>query len=73
MKFQINTFSLDDIAALAIVIGCLVLIGCGQDGEVKAILGTAAGWLFGKRVTTGSSGSSSSSGSSETGGSSSGS
>ena len=29
-----------------LIIGCLVLLFTGIDGEVKAILAVAAGWLF---------------------------
>ena len=52
MKFALLPFSLDDICALIIIIGCLILIGFSRDGEVKAILGVAAGWIFGKRVNS---------------------
>jgi len=49
-KIKMTPFSFDDVIALALVVGSLVLIGLGRDGEVKAILGMAAGYLFGKRV-----------------------
>ena len=52
MKFNLTPITIDDICAFCIIVGCLVLIGCNRDGEVKAILGVAAGWLFGKRVQT---------------------
>ena len=39
----------DDIIALIIVVGCLVLICLHIDSEIKTILGTAAGYIFGKR------------------------
>ena len=35
-----------DITAIIIIVGCLVLIFCGHDGDMKAILGVSAGWLF---------------------------
>jgi hypothetical protein len=37
----------DQVTAAIIVVGCIVLIATGIDGQVKAILGMAAGWLFG--------------------------
>jgi len=37
----------DKITALTLLIGCLVLVFTGIDGEVKSILTLAAGWLFG--------------------------
>lgn len=37
----------DKITAMILVVGCLVLIFTGIDGEVKSILTIAAGWLFG--------------------------
>jgi hypothetical protein len=40
---------LDEVIALVIVIGCLILIGLGIDNEVKSILALAAGWAFGSR------------------------
>ncbi|MBA7591978.1 hypothetical protein ES708_34149 [subsurface metagenome] len=39
---------LDELIALIVVIGCLILIGFGIDGEVKSILGMAAVWTFGR-------------------------
>ena len=42
----------DSIIALVVVIGCFCLIGVGQDGEVKAVLGTAIGYIFGKVAAT---------------------
>lgn len=41
----------DDVCAIIIVLGCIVLIATGIDGEIKAILGVAAGFLFGKHRT----------------------
>jgi len=38
---------IDQIIALIIVLGSLVLIFTGIDGEVKSILLVAAGWAFG--------------------------
>lgn len=46
----LRPFSLDDVAALLVIVGCLALIGSGRDSDIKTILGVAAGWLFGKRV-----------------------
>lgn len=37
----------DKITALVLLVGCLALVFTGIDGEVKAILTIAAGWLFG--------------------------
>ena len=42
MKYE----HMDMIIAPILVVGCLVLIGLGIDGEVKAILAMAAGWTF---------------------------
>lgn len=42
-----------DIAAYIIIVGCLFLIGFGIDGEVKTILGLAAGWAFRKPIKNG--------------------
>ncbi|MBA7585676.1 hypothetical protein ES708_27664 [subsurface metagenome] len=39
---------IDEIIALILVVGCLLLIGFGIDGEVKSILTMAAGWVFGR-------------------------
>ncbi|MBA7541576.1 hypothetical protein ES705_33892 [subsurface metagenome] len=39
----------DLIIALAMVVGGLVLLGLGIDGEVKSILAMAAGWAFGSQ------------------------
>jgi len=41
----------DKITALVLLVGCLVLVFTGIDGEVKAILTIAAGWLFGSAYT----------------------
>jgi len=41
------TWTPDKITALTLMVGCLVLIFTGIDGEVKSILTLAAGWLFG--------------------------
>jgi len=38
----------EDICAVIIVLGCIVLLVIGIDGEIKGILGVAAGWIFGK-------------------------
>ncbi|GAI20178.1 unnamed protein product [marine sediment metagenome] len=36
----------DRVAAIILVVGCLILVGFGIDGELKAILAMAAVWLF---------------------------
>jgi len=41
----------DKITALVLIVGCLALVFTGIDGEVKAILTMAAGWLFGSAYT----------------------
>ena len=40
---------LDEVTALIIVVGCILLIALGIDSEVKSILALAAGWAFGSR------------------------
>lgn len=37
-----------DLIALIIVVGCMILIAKGIDGEVKGILGIATGFVFGR-------------------------
>lgn len=37
----------DQIIALVLIVGALVLIFTGIDGEVKSVLTLAAGWAFG--------------------------
>ena len=37
----------DQVVACIIVVGCIALLATGIDSQVKAILGIAAGWLFG--------------------------
>ena len=37
----------DKITAMVLVVGCLLLVFTGIDGEVKSILTLSAGWLFG--------------------------
>jgi hypothetical protein len=37
---------LDELAALFLVVGCLALLFCHIDDEVKSIFTLAAGWLF---------------------------
>ena len=37
----------DMIIALVIVVGCLALLACGFNGDIKSILAIAAGWAFG--------------------------
>lgn len=39
-------FCMDFVLPLVVVVGCVVLLMTGRDGEVKAILAMAAGWLF---------------------------
>lgn len=39
----------DTVIALVLVVGCLILMGLGIDGEVKSILTVAAGWAFGSQ------------------------
>lgn len=36
-----------DIIALFVIVGCFVLLYCGIDGEVKAVLGAVIGYYFG--------------------------
>jgi len=36
----------DVLAAIVLIICCTVLIACGFNGEVKSMLGMAAGWCF---------------------------
>lgn len=38
--------SIDRVAALVLIIGCLILVGFGIDGEVKSILTMAGVYLF---------------------------
>jgi hypothetical protein len=45
------TWTADKITALVLLIGCLILVFTGIDGEVKSILTLAAGWLFGSAFT----------------------
>jgi hypothetical protein len=40
-------WSPDQVTAVILVVGCLILISFKIDGEVKSILTIAAGWLFG--------------------------
>jgi len=42
----------EDLIALILVVGCLILMFCGIDGEVKSILTVASGWIFGKGYAT---------------------
>ena len=44
--------NIEDLLALVLICGCLALLFTGIDGEVKAILALAAGWLFGKAAHT---------------------
>jgi len=38
----------DLILPAAIILGSFILISFGLDGEMKSILGAAAGWAFGR-------------------------
>lgn len=42
----ISKWTPENTIALVIVLGCLALLFTGIDGEVKGILGVAAGWVF---------------------------
>jgi len=54
MKPMMNLFKTpDQVIALILVIGCLILIFCKIDGEVKSILTLAAGWSFGGAFAAG--------------------
>mgnify|MGYP001605017790 CR=1 FL=1 len=37
---------LDELAALVLIVGCIVLLAFRIDGEVKSILAMAAAWAF---------------------------
>lgn len=37
---------IDEVAALVLIIGCIILLATGIDGEVKSILAMAAAWAF---------------------------
>ena len=39
----------DLIIALVLIVGCLALLFCGIDGEVKSVITLAAGWTFGSQ------------------------
>ena len=39
-------WSPENVVAVILVVGCLILLGCGIDGEVRAILAAAAAWVF---------------------------
>jgi len=41
-----------DVAAIVIIAGCIGLLACGINGEVKGILAVAGGWAFGKGYIT---------------------
>ena len=41
---------IDEILAIIIVVGSLILIGLGIDGEMKTILGVAATWVFSREI-----------------------
>jgi len=38
----------DELLAIILVVGCLMLVFLGIDSEVKSILTMAAGWMFGR-------------------------
>jgi len=42
-------WTIDGIACLMLIAGCLCLLILNHDGEVKSILTMAAGWLFGSQ------------------------
>jgi len=42
-----NIVDFDQITALVLVVGCMILLLCGINGEVKSILTISAGYLFG--------------------------
>jgi len=45
-----NKVAWDSILALTVAVGMITLIGLGCDGEVKAMLGVAVGYIFGKKI-----------------------
>ena len=47
---MLGAFTVKDIFAGVVAIGCIVLIALGLDGEVKALLGVIIGYYFGTTV-----------------------
>lgn len=39
----------DTVIALVVVVGCIILLVCHIDSDVKSILGMAAAWAFGSQ------------------------
>jgi len=52
MKIRIDA---TDIAAYLVIVGCIALMACRIDGEVKSILAMAAGWAFRRPIANGGS------------------
>lgn len=46
-----NRLIRDQLIPLVLIIGAFILIACGIDGEVKAVLMIAAGWAFRAQYT----------------------
>ena len=40
----------DAVIVLVVIVGGLVLVGLGKDGNVLALIGTAVGYYFGKSL-----------------------
>jgi len=38
----------DIVLAFIVILGCFILIGCGIDSDIKGILGSGAGYVFGR-------------------------
>jgi hypothetical protein len=47
MEVNMKWEYIDEVSALVIIIGCIVLRSLGIDGEINNILWMAAGWAFG--------------------------
>ena len=47
---MLGAFTVKDLFAGVIAIGCICLIALGIDGEVKALLGVIIGYYFGTQV-----------------------
>lgn len=43
-------FTIKDLFAGGVAIGCIILIALGIDGEVKALLGVVVGYYFGTKI-----------------------
>ncbi len=48
-EFKAMKWTPDLVIALVLVVGCLILMGLGIDGEVKSILVAAGFWSFGSQ------------------------